>query len=360
MFVRLLQVQCWSSCRLDALIAYTLARVTTFQDRSSQARVARAHFALAMASLSEDRVKKLARRLASRVEEGETGSQQFQADLLEHRACQEVQRAAGKKASAGKHAAKLAPLLAALPEEQRVLGLHIAEEHHATREVVQADGDVTRGEIRELKRGRFIEIESASAKQLQATILELQDAKAKKVKADRAQRDAAKETAERYRLLSTEALRAELDGRGMESGGSKAALLRRLVSAPPSEVPANGREEADGSEAAPATRPPRDAPPAKRPCPSEAAATSGCSTGQGSSRSCPAEGAAAAGLADQPPMPGSSLAAEPVAREELWGKILVGYRRSALASELADELLKWAEERVQAGEPPRSRIRRLL
>ena len=49
----------------------------------------------------------------------------------------------------------------------------------------------------ELKRGRFIDIESASAKQLQATILELQDAKAKRVKVDRAQRDAAKKRAER-------------------------------------------------------------------------------------------------------------------------------------------------------------------
>ena len=62
-----------------------------------------------------------------------------------------------------------------LAPADRAMGDHVSAEHDSTREAVEAEGEATRGEIRELKRGRFIEIESASAKQLQATILELQN-----------------------------------------------------------------------------------------------------------------------------------------------------------------------------------------
>ena len=217
-----------------------------------------------MTGLTEDCAETLAGSLASRVQAGEREPQQFQDDLLEYRAYQEKQRAAGKKTRAGKHAAKLAPLLAALPEEQRVLGLHIAEEHHATRAAVLVDGDTTRGEILELKRGRFIDVESASAKQLQATILELQAAKAAKIKLERAQREAAKDTADRYRLLSTAELREMLEARALEPRGSKAALLRRLLNAAPSQSASNRSEEAIGSELALAPLPPRGPSSAKR------------------------------------------------------------------------------------------------
>ena len=81
-----------------------------------------------MAALTEDRAKKLASSLARRVEAGETESHQFQDDLLKFYRYQEAQRAAGKKTREGKHSAKLAPLIAALPAEQRALGLHISDE----------------------------------------------------------------------------------------------------------------------------------------------------------------------------------------------------------------------------------------
>ena len=90
-----------------------------------------------MADLTEDRAKKLASSLALRVNAGDTESQQFQTDLLKFYTYQEAQRAAGKKTREGKHSAKLAPLIAALPPEQRALGLHISAEHDTTRRAVE-------------------------------------------------------------------------------------------------------------------------------------------------------------------------------------------------------------------------------
>ena len=53
----------------------------------------------------------------------------------------------------------------------------------------------------------------------------------------------------------------------------------------------------------------------------------------------------------QPPMSAGSLDAQPMPREELWRKILVGYHPQDLAPDMANELLKWAEERVRADDP---------
>ena len=101
-----------------------------------------------MADLTEDRAKKLASSLALRVHAGDTESQQFQTDLLKFYTYQEAQRAAGKKTREGKHSAKLAPLIAALPAEQRALGLHISAEHDTTRRAVAAGAADTCAAIR--------------------------------------------------------------------------------------------------------------------------------------------------------------------------------------------------------------------
>ena len=66
--------------------------------------------------------------------DGSTDAQGFREDLLKYHAYQQEQRAAGKQTRAGKHSAQLAPLIAALPEKQRALGLHVSAEHVATRE----------------------------------------------------------------------------------------------------------------------------------------------------------------------------------------------------------------------------------
>ena len=52
-----------------------------------------------------------------------------------------------------------------------------------------------------------------------------------------AEKAAKKEKADGYRSLSTADLRAKLDAAGLDSSGSKAALVKRLVNAPPAALP---------------------------------------------------------------------------------------------------------------------------
>ncbi len=79
-----------------------------------------------------------------------------------------------------------------LAPEQQALGAHVSAEHDATRDVVAAEAEATREELRTLKRGRYIEVERASSKQLQAEIHHLQHAKRIKAQEEQAQRAAAK------------------------------------------------------------------------------------------------------------------------------------------------------------------------
>ena len=101
--------------------------------------------------VSPDKAKKLAIRLALQAEAGEVESQQFKDDLVKYCRYQASCLGQGKKLREGKHVRVLAPLIAALLEGQRALGLHVSAEHAATRDAVQEDGDVTRAEIAKLR-----------------------------------------------------------------------------------------------------------------------------------------------------------------------------------------------------------------
>ena len=93
----------------------------------------------------------------------------------------------------------------------RAVSNHVSAEHDSTRAAVEAAGEAMRNEIRKLMHMHFIDMESASAKQLQAMTLDLQDAIVKISEADRAEQDAAKKRAQRHRFLSTDALRTKLN-----------------------------------------------------------------------------------------------------------------------------------------------------
>ena len=67
----------------------------------------------------------------------------------------------------GKNSSLIAPFLEALPQEQRALGLHISSEVAASAERVAEEFT---NQLAPLKQGRYIEVEGASSKQLQATI----------------------------------------------------------------------------------------------------------------------------------------------------------------------------------------------
>ena len=229
-----------------------------------------------MADLTEDRAKKLASSLALRVHAGDTESQQFQTDLLKFYTYQEAQRAAGKKTREGKHSAKLAPLIAALPAEQRALGLHISAEHDTTRRAVAAGAADTCAAIRAGSapaRAYFDAIGGAGSSadlRLQGKAL-IERAREQERQAKRKQTDerraAAKEKADGYRSLTTADLRAKLDAAGLDSSGLKAALVRRLLSpAAASGGAAGSPQAAPGVSAAPPSED-ASAPPTGGACP---------------------------------------------------------------------------------------------
>lgn len=92
-----------------------------------------------MSGLSDMQAKRLAARLTMQAKDGSTDTQGFREDLLKYHAYQQEQRAAGKQTRGGKHSAQLAPLIAALPEKQRALGLHVSAEHAAMREHISEE-----------------------------------------------------------------------------------------------------------------------------------------------------------------------------------------------------------------------------
>jgi len=228
-----------------------------------------------MADLTEDRAKKLASSLALRVHAGDTESQQFQTDLLKFYTYQEAQRAAGKKTREGKHSAKLAPLIAALPAEQRALGLHISAEHDTTRRAVAAGADDTCAAIRAGSapaNAYFDAIGGAGSSadlRLQGKAL-IERAREQERQAKRKQTDerraAAKEKADGYRSLTTADLRAKLDAAGLDSSGLKAALVRRLLSPAAASGAAGSPQAAPGVSAAPPSED-ASAPPTGGACP---------------------------------------------------------------------------------------------
>ena len=73
-----------------------------------------------------------------------------------------------------------------LASEQQSLAKHISAEHGATREAIEEEVHLARAailkELKKLTQGICIEVEAASPKKLQATILQLQSAKRDKVK----------------------------------------------------------------------------------------------------------------------------------------------------------------------------------
>ena len=101
--------------------------------------------------------KRLAARLAEELQNGKSGTEEFQGGLAKYREYQEAQRNAGKVTRKGKHSALLAPLIDAMPPEQRALGLHMSMEvaasaddikEHVTTEIKKLQlryGDPSRG-----------------------------------------------------------------------------------------------------------------------------------------------------------------------------------------------------------------------
>ena len=91
---------------------------------ASDRRLAKAAMASHLSSapkLGDMQAKRLAEKLAKQVTDGVTETHEFLCGLQQYRAYQEDQRAAGKKTREGKHSAKLAPLMASLPKDQRAL-----------------------------------------------------------------------------------------------------------------------------------------------------------------------------------------------------------------------------------------------
>ena len=86
-----------------------------------------------MEKLTVDQAKKLAKWLAQEAEKANTGTQRFQRELARYKIYHEEQAAAGKVARLGKHVAKFAALLEALPPSQRALATHTSVEHSAIR-----------------------------------------------------------------------------------------------------------------------------------------------------------------------------------------------------------------------------------
>ena len=83
--------------------------------------------------LTVDRAKKLSKWLAQEVEKAKTGTQRFQRELARYKFYHEEQAAAGKVTRLGKHVAKFAPLLEALPPSQRALATPTSVERAAIR-----------------------------------------------------------------------------------------------------------------------------------------------------------------------------------------------------------------------------------
>ena len=229
-----------------------------------------------MSGLSDMQAKRLAEKLAKDVAAGHTDTSEFQHGLRQYHTYQEEQRAAGKKTREGKHSAKLAPLMAALPAEQRALGLHISAEHDTTRRAAAAEAEDTRATIREKSapaNAYFDNIGGAGSSadlRLQGKAL-LERAREQERQAKRKQteerRAAAKEKADGYRSLPMADLRAKLDAAGLDSSGSKAALVKRLLNAPPAAASgsaAGGPEVVPGPDApaAPPSEEGASAPPA--------------------------------------------------------------------------------------------------
>ena len=86
-----------------------------------------------MEKLTVDRAKKLSKWLAQEVEKAKTGTQRFQRELARYKFYHEEQAAAGKVTRLGKHVAKFAPLLEALPPSQRALATPTSVERAAIR-----------------------------------------------------------------------------------------------------------------------------------------------------------------------------------------------------------------------------------
>ena len=84
-----------------------------------------------MEKLTVDQANKLAKWLAQEAGKANVGTQHAQRVLARYKCYHEEQAAAGKVTRLGKHVAKFAPLLEALPPSQRALATHASVEHAA-------------------------------------------------------------------------------------------------------------------------------------------------------------------------------------------------------------------------------------
>ena len=262
---------------------------------------------------------RLAENLAKQVTDGVTDSPEFLHGLRCYHAYQQQQLAAGKNTRDGKYSAKLAPFLAALPKEQRALGLFIAAEHVDTREHIAAEvarqlAPVTRdtaelcrraqGDVPETREGQTASQRKAVLDDVLANVPALR--KERKLMAEAARQDA------------KDARQKEKDQRAATRALTPA---REAAAKRPHLAEAVATSCGSPAEATAATRPVSSDSPPPRPC------DAGCTP---------------------------SDPQEPT-REQLVGMIRAGLRRAgcegALTAQQSQDFLRWAEDRLASGDP---------
>ena len=269
--------------------------------------------------LSNMQASRLAENLAKQVTDGVTDSPEFLHGLRCYHAYQQQQLAAGKNTRDGKYSAKLAPFLAALPKEQRALGLFIAAEHVDTREHIAAEvarqlAPVTRdtaelcrraqGDVPEMREGQTASQRKAVLDDVLANVPALR--KERKLMAEAARQDA------------KDARQKEKDQRAATRALTPA---REAAAKRPHLAEAVATSCGSPAEATAATRPVSSDSPPPRPC------DAGCTP---------------------------SDPQEPT-REQLVGMIRAGLRRAgcegALTAQQSQDFLRWAEDRLASGDP---------
>jgi len=74
-------------------------------------------------------------------------------------------RSEGKNLREGRHSVTLAPLIAALPSSQRVLGMHVSAEHHQTRSTVTEHATAESNRVLEVVTAELYAVSTAEAPQ---------------------------------------------------------------------------------------------------------------------------------------------------------------------------------------------------
>ena len=143
------------------------------------------------------------------------------------------------------------------PEDQ-ALGKHVSAEHDSTREAVEAEGEATRSELREIRTHLLQQGEKQSAIRQERAKLAAKRNEAFSRRVETGGGTQLEEKKFRLKILAAEIKQEEAQeqlkkAKAQLASKSAPPTKRRLLGAPPPEVAANESEEADGSEVALAT-----------------------------------------------------------------------------------------------------------